>query len=39
MAGDMYDNAHAAVRRDPVTALGIALGVGFLFGVVVGTRR
>ena len=39
MAGDVYDNAHAAVRRDPVTALAIALGIGFLFGVVVGTRR
>ena len=39
MAGDAYDSAHAAVRRDPVTALAIALGIGFLFGVVVGTRR
>ena len=39
MAGDVYDSAHAAVRRDPVTALAIALGIGFLFGVVVGTRR
>ena len=39
MAGDVYDNAHAAVRRDPVTALAIALGIGLLFGVVVGTRR
>jgi ElaB/YqjD/DUF883 family membrane-anchored ribosome-binding protein len=39
MAGEVYDSAHAAVRRDPVTALAIALGVGFLFGVVVGTRR
>ena len=39
MAGDVYDNAHAAVRRDPVTALAIALGIGFLFGIVVATRR
>ena len=39
VAGDVYDNAHAAVRRNPVTALAIALGIGFLFGVVVGTRR
>lgn len=39
MAGDVYDSGHAAVRRDPVTALAIALGIGFLFGVVVGTRR
>ena len=39
VAGDVYDSAHAAVRRDPVTALAIALGIGFLFGVVVSTRR
>ena len=35
MAGDAYDNAYAAVRRDPVTALAIALGIGFLFGIVI----
>ena len=39
MATDAYDTAHAAVRRDPVTALAIALGIGFLFGIVVATRR
>jgi len=39
MAGDVYDNTRAAVRRDPVTALAIALGIGFLFGIVVATRR
>jgi ElaB/YqjD/DUF883 family membrane-anchored ribosome-binding protein len=39
IAGDVYDNTHAAVRRDPVTALAIALGIGFLFGIVVATRR
>ena len=39
MATDAYDSAHAAVRRDPVTALAIALGIGFLFGIVVATRR
>ena len=39
MATDAYDSAHAAVRRDPVTALAIALGVGFLFGIFVATRR
>ena len=39
MAGDVYDNAHAAVRRDPIIALAIALGIGFLFGIVVATRR
>ena len=39
VAGDVYDNAHAAVRRDPVIALAIALGIGFLFGIVVASRR
>ena len=39
MATDAYDTAHAAVRRDPLTAIAIAVGVGFLFGVLVGTRR
>ena len=39
MAADAYDTTYAAVRRDPVTALAIALGIGFLFGIVVATRR
>ena len=39
MAADAYDNVHAAVRRDPVIALAIALGIGFLFGIVVASRR
>jgi ElaB/YqjD/DUF883 family membrane-anchored ribosome-binding protein len=39
MAVDAYDDAHAAVRRDPVTALAIALGIGFLLGIVVATCR
>jgi len=39
MAADAYDTAHAAVRRDPMTALAIALGIGFLFGIVVASRR
>ena len=38
-AVDAYDAAHAAVRRDPLTALAIALGAGFLFGVLFATRR
>jgi ElaB/YqjD/DUF883 family membrane-anchored ribosome-binding protein len=37
MAAD--DSAHAAIRRDPVTAIAIALGIGFLFGIVVASRR
>ena len=39
MAGDVYDNAHAAVTRDPLIALAIALGIGYLFCVVIGTSR
>jgi ElaB/YqjD/DUF883 family membrane-anchored ribosome-binding protein len=38
MAVDAYDEAHAAVRRNPLVALAIALGVGFLFGVVSSRR-
>jgi ElaB/YqjD/DUF883 family membrane-anchored ribosome-binding protein len=38
MAADAYDEAHAAVRRNPLVALAIALGVGFLFGVVASRR-
>ena len=37
MAADAYDNAYAPVRRDPVTALATALGIGFLFGIVIAT--
>jgi ElaB/YqjD/DUF883 family membrane-anchored ribosome-binding protein len=39
MASDGYDSAYAAVRRDPLTALAIALGIGFLFGILLATRR
>ena len=28
MATDVYDTAHAAVRRDPLTAIAIAVGMG-----------
>ena len=38
IAVDAYDEAHAAMRRNPLTAVLIALGVGFLFGVVSGRR-
>jgi ElaB/YqjD/DUF883 family membrane-anchored ribosome-binding protein len=38
-AVDAYGTAYAAARRDPLTAFAIAVGIGFLFGVVVGTRR
>jgi len=38
MAVDAYHEAHAAMRRNPLTAVMIALGIGFLFGVVSGRR-
>jgi ElaB/YqjD/DUF883 family membrane-anchored ribosome-binding protein len=38
MASDAYDSAYAAVRRDPLMALAIALGIGFLFGILVARR-
>lgn len=39
MAIDAYDEAHAAVRRNPLAAIGIALGIGFLFGALTTARR
>jgi ElaB/YqjD/DUF883 family membrane-anchored ribosome-binding protein len=39
MAVDAYDEAYAAIRRNPMMALGIALGLGFLFGVFTSSRR
>lgn len=39
MAVDAYDEAHAAVRRNPLAAVGIALGIGFLFGALTTARR
>ena len=39
MAVDAYDEAHAAMRRNPLIAVLIALGLGFLFGVVSASRR
>jgi len=39
MAVDAFDEAHAAVRRNPLTAIGIALALGFLFGIVAAGRR
>ena len=39
MAVDAFDQTHAAVRRNPLAALAIALGLGFLFGIVAASRR
>jgi ElaB/YqjD/DUF883 family membrane-anchored ribosome-binding protein len=39
MAVDAFDDAHTAIKGNPLTAVAIALGIGFLFGVVAGSRR
>ena len=39
IAIDALDDAQAAVRRNPLMAMGIALGLGFLFGIVAAGRR
>lgn len=39
MAVDAYDQAHAAARRNPLMAVGVALGIGFLFGALSTARR
>ena len=38
MAVDAFDDAHTAIKGNPLTAVAIALGIGFLFGVVAGSR-
>jgi ElaB/YqjD/DUF883 family membrane-anchored ribosome-binding protein len=35
---DTFQEAGNTVRRNPLTAIGIGLGVGFLFGLVTGGR-
>jgi len=39
MAVDAYDEAYRVARRNPLAAIGIALGVGFLFGALTSARR
>lgn len=39
MAVDAYDQAHAVAERNPLMAIGIALGIGFLFGALATARR
>jgi len=39
MAVDAYDQTHAAAKRNPLAAIGIALGIGFLFGALSTARR
>jgi hypothetical protein len=39
LAVEAFDDAHAAMRRNPLMAVTIALGLGFLFGVLARARR
>jgi ElaB/YqjD/DUF883 family membrane-anchored ribosome-binding protein len=39
MAVDAFDETHAAIQRNPLIAIAIALGIGFLFGVVLTSVR
>jgi ElaB/YqjD/DUF883 family membrane-anchored ribosome-binding protein len=36
MATDALDDTSHAIQRNPLTAMGIGLGVGFLFGCLLG---
>jgi ElaB/YqjD/DUF883 family membrane-anchored ribosome-binding protein len=36
---DTFQEAGISIRRNPLTAIGIGLGVGFLCGLVAGGRR
>ena len=38
-AVDAYDQVHEASVRNPHLTLAIALGIGFLFGIVAATKR
>ena len=39
MAVDAFDDAHALIKGNPLTAIAIALGIGFILGVVASSRR
>ena len=39
MAVEAFDDAHAAMNRNPLVAVAIALGIGFLVGVLARARR
>jgi ElaB/YqjD/DUF883 family membrane-anchored ribosome-binding protein len=38
MATDALDDTTLAIQRNPLAAIGIGLGVGFLLGVILGGR-
>ena len=39
MAVEAFNDTHAAMKRNPLMAVAIALGLGFLVGVLTRTRR
>ena len=39
MAVDTFDDVHTAIKGNPLTAVAVALGIGFLFGVMATSRR
>ena len=39
MAVDAFDDAHTLIKGNPLTTIAIALGIGFILGVVAGSRR
>lgn len=39
LATDAIQETGDAIQRNPLTAIGIGLGVGFLFGLAMGGRR
>ena len=39
MAVEAFDDAHAAMKRNPLMAVAIALGLGFVVGVFTRARR
>jgi ElaB/YqjD/DUF883 family membrane-anchored ribosome-binding protein len=39
MAVEAFDDAYAAMKRNPLMAVAIALGLVFLFGVLTSMRR
>ena len=39
VAVDALDETYAAMRRNPLVTLAIALGISFLFGVLASVRR
>ena len=39
VATDAFQETGDAIQRNPLTAIGVGLGVGFLLGLAMGGRR